>query len=219
MRDVVEVAEEHHRRLDRCRRRTARRSWPRRAPRSSPRTAASTSRWRPNAFTIAWPVNASSTCALSMPVCRHCAMNRARERFAICFTVSSDSGIVTSATSASSGEMIEHHHQHADERQHRREQLAQRLLQALGDVVDVVGDAAEQVAARLAVDVAERHRLSLSSTSRAQPVHRALHDAGEQERLQVQQRRRTRRRARGRRAARGAARRSRCPRRCAARRR
>ena len=46
----------------------------------------------------------------------------------------------------------------ADQREHRREHLAQRLLQALRDVVDVVGDPAQQVAARLAVDVAERQR-------------------------------------------------------------
>ena len=52
----------------------------------------------------------------------------------------------------------EHHDRDADEQQHRREHLAQRLLQALRDVVDVVGDPAQQVAARLLVDVAERQR-------------------------------------------------------------
>ena len=41
-------------------------------------TAASTSRWRPNAFTIAWPVKVSSICALSAPVFLHWAMNRGR---------------------------------------------------------------------------------------------------------------------------------------------
>ena len=44
------------------------------------RKRSSTSRWRPNAFTMACPVKASSTCALSVPVCRHCAMNRPRDR-------------------------------------------------------------------------------------------------------------------------------------------
>ena len=67
----------------------------------------------------------------------------------------------------------------------RGEQLAQRLLEALGDVVDVVGDPAEQVAAGLAVDVAERQAVELVLDVGAQPVHRALHDAGEQVRLQV----------------------------------
>ncbi len=45
--------------------------------RSSLRCAnsASTSRWRPNTLTTAWPVNASSTCALSVPVLRHWLMN------------------------------------------------------------------------------------------------------------------------------------------------
>ena len=42
-----------------------------------------------------------------------------------------------------------------------REQLAQRLLQALREVVDVVRDAAQQVAARLLVDVAERQHVDL----------------------------------------------------------
>ena len=52
----------------------------------------------------------------------------------------------------------EHHDRDTDEQQDRREHLAQRLLQALGDVVDVVGDPAQQVAALLLVDVAERQR-------------------------------------------------------------
>ena len=49
-------------------------------------------------------------------------------------------------------------HDDADDGEHRRQQLAQRLLEALGEVVDVVGDPAEEVAALLAVDVAERQR-------------------------------------------------------------
>ena len=52
-----------------------------------------------------------------------------------------------SATTASSGEIVNIMIGDADEQQHRREHLAQRLLQALGDVVDVVGDPAQQVAA------------------------------------------------------------------------
>ena len=68
----------------------------------------------------------------------------------------------------------------ADEQQHRREHLAQRLLQALRDVVDVVGDAAQQVAALLLVDVAERQRVDLVLDRRPQPEHQPLHDAGEE---------------------------------------
>ncbi len=55
---------------------------------------------------MAWPVNASSTWALSEPVCFHCSMKRGRDRAAITRTVRSDSGTLTSATSASSGEMM-----------------------------------------------------------------------------------------------------------------
>ena len=39
-------------------------------------------------------------------MCFHWAMNRIRDRLAICLTVYSESGIVTTATSASSGEMM-----------------------------------------------------------------------------------------------------------------
>ena len=89
----------------------------------------STSRWRPNTFTSAWPVNASSTCALSAPVCCHWAMNCFCERLAICRVTSSDSGIVDERDQRQQRRDHEHHHEHADDRQHRREQLAQRLLQ------------------------------------------------------------------------------------------
>ena len=67
-----------------------------------------------------------------------------------------DTGTVVSATTASSGEIVNIMTAIPIEQQHRREHLAQRLLEALGDVVDVVGDPAQQVAARLLVDVAER---------------------------------------------------------------
>ena len=40
----------------------------------------STSRCRPNTLTSECPVNASSTWALSEPVCAHCAMKRFFER-------------------------------------------------------------------------------------------------------------------------------------------
>jgi len=62
--------------------------------------------------------------------------------------------------------------------------LAEGLLEALRDVVDVVGDAAQQVAARLAVDVAEGEAVQLVLDLGAQTQHRSLHDPGQQERLQ-----------------------------------
>ena len=86
---------------------------------------------------------------------------------------------MVSATIASSGEIDEHHHGHADEQQHRRQHLAQRLLQALGQVVEVVGDPAEQVAARLLVDVAQGEGVDLGLGLGPQPLHEPLHDAGD----------------------------------------
>jgi hypothetical protein len=70
------------------------------------RNRSSTSRWRPNAFTMLWPVNVSSICAFSAPVLRHCAMNRGRARAAITRITHTDAGTVKSATPASSGEIV-----------------------------------------------------------------------------------------------------------------
>ena len=93
-------------------------------------------------------MNASSICAFSVPVKRHCAMNRFFERAVISFIVTSEIGTVTSVMIASSGEIeiiitttpmmvsVE------------VSIMLKRLLEALGDVVDVVGDPAEQIAAR-----------------------------------------------------------------------
>lgn len=50
-------------------------------------------------------MKASSTCALSVPVRRHWAMNSPCDRFMIVRLTSSVTGTVTSATTASSGEM------------------------------------------------------------------------------------------------------------------
>ena len=68
--------------------------------------------------------------------------NRVFDRFVMAFIVNTETGIVTSATSARSGEIVIITISDADQRERRREQLAQRLLQALREVVDVVGDAA-----------------------------------------------------------------------------
>ena len=79
--------------------------------------AASTSRWRPNTLTSACPVNASSMWALSSPVCAHCAMNCGCDRLR---DLRGDrrptAGTVTSAISASSGEIKNIIDQHADRR-------------------------------------------------------------------------------------------------------
>ncbi len=67
---------------------------------------ASTSRWRPNTLTSAWPVKASSTWALSVPVWVHCSTKRFFERLAMSRMVRSETGMVINAISASSGEMV-----------------------------------------------------------------------------------------------------------------
>ena len=50
-------------------------------------------------------MNTSSTCALSAPVWVHCAMKRVLDRLATPFMMNSDSGMVTSAMIASTGEI------------------------------------------------------------------------------------------------------------------
>ena len=66
----------------------------------------STSCCRPKALTSAWPVNVSSTCALSAPVWRHCATKRGCARLAICLMMVSESGTVTMVITARSGEIV-----------------------------------------------------------------------------------------------------------------
>ena len=125
--------------------------------------------------------------ALSRPVAFHWAMNFGCERFAIAFVTSIVTGMVTSAISASSGEITNITVDHADDREQRRDELAQRLLQALRDVVDVVGDPAEQLAARLRVDVGQRQPVELVVDVGAQLAHGALHHVVEQVTLQPRQ--------------------------------
>ena len=81
----------------------------------------------------------------------------------------------------------EHHRQHADDGQQRGEQLAQGLLQRLGDVVDVVGDPAQQLAARLPVEVGQRQPVELLLHLGAQPADGALDDAVQEVALQPAQ--------------------------------
>ncbi len=57
---------------------------------------------------------------------------------------------------------VEHHADHEEHREHRVQHLAQRLLQALGNVVDVVGHPAQQLATGLAVEVAKGEPVELA---------------------------------------------------------
>ena len=81
----------------------------------------------------------------------------------------------------------EHHDHHADHREQRREQLGQRLLQGLGDVVDVVGDPAQQLTARRAVEVGQRQSVDLALHLVAHPVDGPLHRRVQQVALPPQQ--------------------------------
>ena len=71
------------------------------------------------------------------------------------------SGTVTSAISASSGEITNIITSTPTTVSSDDDQLAQRLLQALRDVVDVVRDPAEQLAARHLVEVGQRQPVDL----------------------------------------------------------
>ena len=113
-------------------------------------------------------MNASSTCALSVPVWRHCATKLRLRPLGDGLHREHRERDGDDRDEREQRRDRDHHDQHADERQRRREQLAQRLLQALREVVDVVGDPAQHVAARLAVDVAQRHAVELVLDVRAQ---------------------------------------------------
>jgi hypothetical protein len=80
--------------------------------------------------------------------------------------------------------------QHADRREQAAEDLAQALLQAHRDVVDVVGDPAQDLAVRLAVEVRQRQPGELGLHIAAHPAHRALHQVAEHVALQPREQRR-----------------------------
>ena len=69
----------------------------------------------------------------------------------------------------------DHHGGHADDGDQRVEGLRDRLLEGLGDVVDVVGDAGEHVAARALIDVGDRDARELVLHLGAQALGGALH--------------------------------------------
>ena len=176
------------------------------------RNRSSTSRWRPNALTMACPVNVSSIWPFSARRC--CATARCTGAEPACRSHRIDVDRDRHGRERHHGEQRrdrEHHDRDADEQQDRGEHLADRLLQALREVVEVVGDAAQQVAASLAVDVAEREHVELGLGLLPQAEHQALHDAGEGVGDGDADGRGARRRAARPRGARGAAARSRCP--------
>ena len=128
--------------------------------------------------------------ALSLPVRRHWSMNMPWLRFITWPVTTIVIGTVTRATSASCHEIENISTTHEHHRQQRGEQLAHRLLQGLADVVDVVGDPAEQLAARLLVEVAQRQRVDLVLDVGAHPHDGALDDVVEQVALEPAEQRR-----------------------------
>ena len=85
----------------------------------------------------------------------------------------------------------QHHGHHPEHGQNGPQRAGQRLLKRVGDVVDVVGDAAEQFAALDAVEVGQRQVVDLGLDVCAQPEHRPDRDAVEDEALEPGQHGRT----------------------------
>ena len=84
----------------------------------------------------------------------------------------------------------EHHPHDAHDGEDRGQRPGQRLLEGVGDVVDVVGDAGEHLAALHLVEVGQRQAVDLGLHLLAQPVHGGHGDAVEQESLQPHEDRR-----------------------------
>ncbi len=141
------------------------------------------SSWRPNALTMLCPVCISSTWPLSVPVRAHCCANCCCDRFA---TNDRDHDRQRHRQQRDDRQQRadpEHHRQDADDRAQGGDQLGQGLLERVGDVVDVVGDTAQRVAARMAVVVAQRQTGELQVDVPAHPVDGPLRDAGHDVRL------------------------------------
>ena len=119
-------------------------------------------------------------CALSLPVRRHWAMNWPCERFMIRDGHEHRERHRDQRDQRQQRRDPEHHRQHRDDGEQRGEQLAHRLLEGLADVVDVVGDPAHQLAARLLVEVLQRQRVDLVLDVGAHPAHGPLDDVVEE---------------------------------------
>ena len=125
---------------------------------------------RPKTFTSECPVYISSMWPLSLPVVAHCWMNCGCARLPISRRDQHRHRHGDQRDERQQRRDPEHHGQHADDGQQRGDELAQRLLQRLRDVVGVVGGPAEHLAARLLVEVAQRQPGQLRLDLLAQPV-------------------------------------------------
>ena len=141
---------------------------------------------------MAWPLTASSAWALSVPVVRHCRRKRGRARVAKMRVATTDRGTVTKATSANRGETVSIITVTPTRVNTAVRHLVDGLLEALGEVVDVVGHPAEQVASGVLVDVGEGKAVELGLDGLSQSEHRSLERPAEQVVLDVAQRPRQR---------------------------
>ena len=78
----------------------------------------------------------------------------------------------------------QHHGHHPHHGQHGGHRAGQGLLEGVGDIVDVVGEAAEELAALDAVEVGQGQAVDLGLDVGAQPVHRPDHRPVEDEPLE-----------------------------------
>ena len=131
-------------------------------------------------MTSACPENVSSMWLLSRPVRRHCWTNIPCERFITAPVTSIETGTETRATRASTGEIQNIIPSTATTVSSEVSSWLRVCWRVGADVVDVVGDAAQQLAARLAVDVGQRQPVHLVLDVGAHPAHGALHDVVEE---------------------------------------
>ena len=111
--------------------------------------------WRPNTLTIECPVCISSMWPLSEPVRAHWATNCFWERPAMRTVTAIDSGTVISEITARSGLIVSIMIRTPMTVSTDVISWVRLCWSGLADVVDVVGDAAQDVAPRLAVEVGQ----------------------------------------------------------------
>ena len=118
--------------------------------------------WRPNTFTIACPVCISSTWPLSVPVDAHWATNCFCERLAMRIVTTIEAGTARIEMTARIGLIVSIRMSTPTIVSSEVMSWVRLCCSDLADVVDVVGDAAQQVAARVAVEVLERQPAELA---------------------------------------------------------
>ena len=127
--------------------------------------------------------------ALRRPVLVHWAANRRCERRAIARVASSDNGTVSQCDQRQQRRDRHHHRQHRHQRQQQGQHLADRHRQRRLQVVDVVGDSAQQLTALPCIEVGQRQAVHLVLDVGTQRDHGPLHRDVEQSDLHPNQQR------------------------------